>query len=1255
MSTTTTFNLELWETLPLPSRQTIANFWDGNPYKMVYQTGRNAYGLLTFKKAEETKVCFCSPTYGYVGFSERDGSRDFKYYPLTASGIGNLVEVGWQTSSTNNISNSYKCYTKTSDSIIFTNFTFYDYDQETIVFEPLTLDDLSPEGYFQFKSIGVATDDRVMIGETWHDRIVVDCNKTLNTTYTIDFDETPTPYMESGSHLIKGTITSSIETIAPIAFAFNLNIYTNGLIAYPNEYPFPPQDGMQEVLVVKGSKGVIATTTTGTKGVRPHYQKDTLISWAGNLSGGGYSACAGANVYKLVDNEWVFQVSDSTRTYQYPLYSSYIESKSEGVIYSSLPIYDKGNWNAEIVRPADEPIERLPYERSLRPLQLTYEYPDPVDYLAIDQASYVFTAFNSSNLYMFTIEPENKAGFRLEIRGNQSTIYLYPNGKILTLNRRKYNPTTGEWEDLNTTTNVQTSFGTSYVKFDVKSGTGGISAFDVIDYTTAPIYLCHSTANPEVETFLRGSDFKITVDENSQPPIIDEIIVNTSTEEPYDVDTKFTLDYSYTLEEGVKGLIILDEEWENKQSYYAAGTTPVRVRAQDNRGLWSGWKEIEINVEKPITSDEVDIYNLPVKDDGQPYQHYFVAIREVSSVNINNDIYCFAFDLKEGESVQAYLKNNSNNKALGFKKKANEFIEYSRIYLGYTKEKGWGSSKIYAAGNYNSLVSSTGYVDFGVKDLSVKNIYVSTFPLYYDNNLSEYRAYPINKPEFPLSLEILTSHEDVWTSDDVVIQATVKSNGNDWKNFHYRVNNGEAIALSNESETLTFTESGAYQVDFYVYNSENVETKVTTRFKIDKESPLITFEETTNRLYFKAVDKHSGFKTMAYRQCASESDFATEIPSFEDMDEKIWITIKSESSITKPKIGGKYYYQLVAEDMIGNRSSNHYILDIPLIPIEKVTVPQPLELKSNRSYQLSSVISYSPNDHNESIVNVSYESLSPELFSITDEGLLQPIDKNLSSGVGQFKITVIGSQTTHEIIGEITIVPLVVYPTRLRFEPSEITIEPSEPFSPTVVFTPEETNQKTLTYQSSDSSIVSLNSYNQIVGRNEGTAIVTATTANGIEAQIKVNVLKKKEKPVIQSLSVESDLILVGEPVVLKWNVVYDTARGAEFKMLEWTTNPPQESYDQPGSYLLGLKVCDTNDLWSDVVYFTLNVYEPSPVKVKVDGEWLRVIKANQPSSARVKVHGEWMSLLTTVEEPNLTSPIKFKRRNQFISVITKE
>ena len=140
----------------------------------------------------------------------------------------------------------------------------------------------------------------------------------------------------------------------------------------------------------------------------------------------------------------------------------------------------------------------------------------------------------------------------------------------------------------------------------------------------------------------------------------------------------------------------------------------------------------------------------------------------------------------------------------------------------------------------------------------------------------------------------------------------------------------------------------------------------------------------------------------------------------------------------------------------------------------------------------------------------------------------------------------------------------VVVETKPEIKPESISLNKSsssiyigDTVSLKATISPNNADDKTVTWSSSDTSIATVNSNGTVTGKASGTATITAKTANGKTATCKVTVSKKPEEPKVIattgiSVSKTSLTLNIGENATITATV---TPNNATNKNVTWTTS----------------------------------------------------------------------------------------------------
>ena len=142
----------------------------------------------------------------------------------------------------------------------------------------------------------------------------------------------------------------------------------------------------------------------------------------------------------------------------------------------------------------------------------------------------------------------------------------------------------------------------------------------------------------------------------------------------------------------------------------------------------------------------------------------------------------------------------------------------------------------------------------------------------------------------------------------------------------------------------------------------------------------------------------------------------------------------------------------------------------------------------------------------------TYESSNPEAATVSDSGLIVAVAE------GATNITVTNGKGKS---AQCMIIVDRVEPTGLSFNPDSCTLGVDETIPSKLVFEPANTTHFAVTYESDNESIATVDANGVIHATGEGSAIVTATTENGVSAACFVTVL-----PYASSISMKPSLSL---------------------------------------------------------------------------------------------------------------------------------
>jgi len=158
-----------------------------------------------------------------------------------------------------------------------------------------------------------------------------------------------------------------------------------------------------------------------------------------------------------------------------------------------------------------------------------------------------------------------------------------------------------------------------------------------------------------------------------------------------------------------------------------------------------------------------------------------------------------------------------------------------------------------------------------------------------------------------------------------------------------------------------------------------------------------------------------------------------------------------------------------------------------------------LTIETGKSERLTAA--FSPSDAE----NTAHEwrTSNSEVATVDNTGMVKAV------APGQANITAVALVNGATATCAVTVVDKIIYPTSVRFNKSEEYVLVGETVKLEATVLPENSNTKTLTWSSTDSSVASVDNDGTVHGINTGTAEISATTANNKVAKCKITVGNK--------------------------------------------------------------------------------------------------------------------------------------------------
>ena len=139
--------------------------------------------------------------------------------------------------------------------------------------------------------------------------------------------------------------------------------------------------------------------------------------------------------------------------------------------------------------------------------------------------------------------------------------------------------------------------------------------------------------------------------------------------------------------------------------------------------------------------------------------------------------------------------------------------------------------------------------------------------------------------------------------------------------------------------------------------------------------------------------------------------------------------------------------------------------------------------------------------------NYIFKSSKPDIVSVDSDGTVTALQKGAAT---------ITAKVSNSVYSR-CIVRAVIHAEKVTLNQTELTLVPEETFTLKGKVTPSDASYKTLTWESSDESVASVEK-GVVTAKGKGSAVITAQTSDGAKAECIVNVKVPVEKVVIYSV-----------------------------------------------------------------------------------------------------------------------------------------
>lgn len=366
-------------------------------------------------------------------------------------------------------------------------------------------------------------------------------------------------------------------------------------------------------------------------------------------------------------------------------------------------------------------------------------------------------------------------------------------------------------------------------------------------------------------------------------------------------------------------------------------------------------------------------------------------------------------------------------------------------------------------------------------------------------------------------------------------------------------------------------------------------------------------------------------------------------PSTDINDKLIWrssddsiVTVSDEGIITGIKVGSAMI-SCYAEDMGPDHliTCMVYVTDALVIANGLTVLPESATLEVGQTLQMDAV--FDPDNTTDQ--SIRWSSSDESIITINEDGLVTGV------AVGQATITAIYYNTPDGTpwvrYAKIVVEPATVVATGFEVTPDSANIKVRETFRITPVFTPENTTDKTVEYQSTDESVATVDENGVVRGVGAGDALIQCQAISGgfIDA-CAVHV----ENAIAFSLSPSTREIAVGKSFQLRKVTVPSNAD----KTATWSSSNTKIATVNASGKVTGKKI------GTCTITCTLTEYNQSAIcRVKV-AKLNSTVRFNK-KSIRVGV-GKTYKLKATVWSNNTKNPsLTWKSANKKIATVTSK
>ena len=288
------------------------------------------------------------------------------------------------------------------------------------------------------------------------------------------------------------------------------------------------------------------------------------------------------------------------------------------------------------------------------------------------------------------------------------------------------------------------------------------------------------------------------------------------------------------------------------------------------------------------------------------------------------------------------------------------------------------------------------------------------------------------------------------------------------------------------------------------------------------------------------------------------------------------------------------------------------------------------ELNLGDSFELT----YEINPSNATIRDVKWSSSNPSVATVNN-------GKIIAKGKGEtvIKITTSNGKTAScKIIVKVPVTSLSLSGF------STMKVKDSKTLD--IQITPSDASDKTLKWESSNSSVATISSSGKINAKKVGTTVITATSSNGIKASKTITV--KENEIVVSKISINPNSIELKEGETASLSVILEPINATNQKVSWKSSNDGVATISSSGK-LKALKKGTTT------ITVKSSNGKSATCKVVVNENIIRVSKVKLNISETTKYVGETVTLKATIEPSNATNKsITWKSNKEKVAVVDK-